>query len=344
MRLLGFILPLVVYFVVEYLFDTITALVVSSLFPLGQIVWKAVREKKFDFAALSDLVLLLLFTILEFVPYKATSMSLIVALVLVLSLLGVVDLFRMMLSGIVPSVFENPFAVYRYKQSQKRMLFWSILSVVLFFYAEFYPEKQLSVWIQQWWLLTVLLAYFALELICSRISFYKYRNVEWLPLVNESAKVVGVCPRPLVHNGSLWLHPVVHLHVINDGKLLLQLRPKTKKIQPNKWDTAVGGHMSAGEKLEDALRRESWEEIGLCNFEAKMMKQYVWKCPVEHEYVFSFMTESKSEFKPKNIDEVDELRFWSVQEIRDNIGKEVFTPNLESELTEWVLPLLMNIK
>ncbi|MCQ2228679.1 MAG: NUDIX domain-containing protein [Bacteroidales bacterium] len=166
----------------------------------------------------------------------------------------------------------------------------------------------------------------------------KYKNAEWVPLVDEEGNVKGHCPRPLVHNGSLWLHPVVHLHVINDGKLLLQLRPKTKKIQPGKWDTAVGGHIDAGESLEAALKREVWEEIGLSNFNARLMTRYVWQCPVEHEYVFSFVTSSMGPFVTKNVGEVDELKFWSSEEIRSCLGKDVFTPNLEKELVDWILP------
>ena len=32
-----------------------------------------------------------------------------------------------------------------------------------------------------------------------------------------------------------------------------------------------------------------------------------------------------------NRDEIDEGRFWSVQETEKNIGKEIFTPNFEHE-------------
>jgi len=47
--------------------------------------------------------------------------------------------------------------------------------------------------------------------------------------------------------------------------------------------------------------------------------------------VFSFSMNYSGPFSP-DPSEVEEGRFWSVQEIRDNIGKGVFTPNLEHEL------------
>ena len=36
-----------------------------------------------------------------------------------------------------------------------------------------------------------------------------------------------------------------------------------------------------------------------------------------------------------NRDEIDEGRFWSLQEIRNNLGKEIFTPNFEHEFKNY---------
>lgn len=65
---------------------------------------------------------------------------------------------------------------------------------------------------------------------------------EKLPVVDMEGHVIGSASRGECHNGSMLLHPVVHLHVTDSaGRLCLQLRPSWKKVQPGKWDTAVGG-------------------------------------------------------------------------------------------------------
>jgi isopentenyldiphosphate isomerase len=162
---------------------------------------------------------------------------------------------------------------------------------------------------------------------------------EMLPLVDEEGRVVGSAPRSECHKGPGKLHPVVHLHIA-DGKggFYLQKRSASKEIQPGKWDCAVGGHVSAGEDLETALARELREELGVTSLalEASAAKpepvlRYRWDTEVESELVFTFALRYAGPFAPDG-DEVEEGRFWSFDEIKANIGKGVFTPNLEHEL------------
>ena len=126
------------------------------------------------------------------------------------------------------------------------------------------------------------------------------------------------------------LHPVVHLHVFNsDGDIYLQKRPQWKDIQPGKWDTAVGGHVALGESAEMALKREVAEEIGITDFTPEKLVHYVFESERERELVFVFKTVYDGEITPS--EELDGGRFWKLSEIKENLGKGVFTPNFESE-------------
>jgi len=170
----------------------------------------------------------------------------------------------------------------------------------------------------------------ALEWWQKKFQNQRLQQEEWVPLVDESGQAKGTAPRSVVHNGSKLLHPVVHLHVFSEDGILLQKRPMHKQIQPDKWDTAVGGHVDAGESIEKALQRETSEEIGLHEFNVQFVKKYVWESAVERELVFVFKTNHKGPFR-KADEEVDELRFWSVDELKENLDKGIFTPNFEHE-------------
>ena len=54
----------------------------------------------------------------------------------------------------------------------------------------------------------------------------------------------------------------VFLVIAREGKILLQLRQNTGYMD-GKWDTAASGHVDEGERLEDAMVRETMEEIGV---------------------------------------------------------------------------------
>ena len=161
---------------------------------------------------------------------------------------------------------------------------------------------------------------------------YKDNNEEMFPLVDEQGNITGAASRGECHNGSKLLHPVVHLHVFNDkGELFLQKRPAWKDIQPDKWDTAVGGHIDLGENAEQALKREVSEELGITEYEPQFVTSYVFESKVEKELVFVYKTIYNGEITPSK-EELAGGRFWGIQEIKENIGKEVFTPNFEGEI------------
>lgn len=171
------------------------------------------------------------------------------------------------------------------------------------------------------------------------------QNEETLPIVDMEGRCIGESPRSVCHDGcSMLLHPVVHLHVLDmTGRLLLQRRSIHKKIQPGKWDTAVGGHVSIGESIYEALVREVREEIGLeLTHEPELLNVYQFSSAVEKELVYCHIYRCDFAFNPviSEPDDIDELRFWSIDELCRGVETDIFTPNFKQEFLRIVLPYI----
>lgn len=156
---------------------------------------------------------------------------------------------------------------------------------------------------------------------------------EILPLVEESGIVYGQAGRDWVHSGCKALHPVVHLHIIDRmGNVFLQKRALTKDLLPGYWDTAVGGHISYGESVTEALFREAGEELGLTAFNPAELGTYIYDNGRDRELIFMFAILGHPDLHPDN-PEVSEGRWWTVPELEEAMGKDILTPNFESEFT-----------
>ena len=154
---------------------------------------------------------------------------------------------------------------------------------------------------------------------------------EWFPIVDPTGLVIGRSSRQYCHSGAKPLHPVIHIHIIDRmSRIYLQKRSMRKDIQPGKWDTAVGGHVSYGESVVEALHREAEEELRFTEFNPIHVLTYEFESPVEYELVNVFAAIGSFNLYP-DLDEVDEGRWWNLEDIDASIGKGVFTPNFESE-------------
>ncbi len=158
-------------------------------------------------------------------------------------------------------------------------------------------------------------------------------DAELFEIVDEDDNVVGLARREECHGNPALIHRTVHVVVFHsDGRMLLQKRGMGKDIQPGRWDTAVGGHLAPGEDYEKAAEREMAEELGI---HASSPMKFLFDAKIrnmiesENTRVFSFVHDGPFEF---DREEIDEVRFWTAEELHASIGKGLFTPNLELEI------------
>lgn len=159
---------------------------------------------------------------------------------------------------------------------------------------------------------------------------------EIFPLVDTDGNVIGQASRSKCHDGTKLLHPVVHLHIFNSqGELYMQKRSLKKDVQPGRWDSSVAGHIDLGETPEIAVVREAGEELNIFDFTPRFITKYIIETDLEKELSYCYYTVYDGNFT-LNRDELSDGRFWQIEEIQSNLGKDIFTLNFELDFVSFL--------
>ena len=86
---------------------------------------------------------------------------------------------------------------------------------------------------------------------------------EGLAVVDADGRVHGQVERAVVRVLGLSTAAVHLTGSTPDGRVWVQQRSDDKATDAGLWDTLMGGQIAAGESVETALARETWEEAGL---------------------------------------------------------------------------------
>jgi isopentenyldiphosphate isomerase/intracellular septation protein A len=339
-KLLPGLLPIFVFILVDELWSTEAGLVVAVVFGVGQLGYVFIREKRFDRFVFYDTMLLVALGGISialndeiFFKLKPALINLIFCGVLGFSAFSSKNLLMIYTQRYMGDM-KMPAGAEKAMQQTMKILFWMMLAyTLLIVYSAFYMSKEAWAFISGGLLYVLFGLFFAWQYISAKLKQKApYNKAEWIPLVDENGMVIGKATRTEVHRAPGKLHPVIHLHLINSkGEIYLQKRSMLKDTFPGKWDTSVGGHVDLGETIEQALVRETDEELNITGIHPIPLTQYKWETNIESELVFSFRAIYNA-IPVFNKKEIDEGRFWTILEIRKNLGTGIFTPNFENEV------------
>jgi isopentenyldiphosphate isomerase/intracellular septation protein A len=342
-KLLPGFIPLFVFIIADEIWGMKVGLIVAILIGLGEMVFTWIKEKRLDRFVLLDTALLVALSgisiLLEndlFFKLKPALLELILAAIIGVSAFSPLNIVGSMTRKYMKGIELTATQERMFRKNLRNFFYIVLAHTALVIYSAFYMSSEAWAFISGGLFYILFAVYFGLELIKNKRRakqqiIQSFDDEEWLPVVEEDGRVIGKASRSVCHRGDKILHPVVHLHVLNSrGYLYLQKRPVNKLIQPGKWDTSVGGHISFGEDLETALKREAFEEIGLKEFTAKLVGKYLWNSEIESELVYYFISYDYQKIKLHS-EEVKEGKFWSPSQIERELGTGIFSPNFEFE-------------
>ncbi|PLX04074.1 MAG: NUDIX hydrolase [Marinilabiliales bacterium] len=337
-KMLPGLVPLFVFILADEIWGTQIGIIVAVVVGNIQLLVTYLREKRLDKFILFDTLLIVALGLISvvlnndiFFKLKPGLIGILICAFLGFSIFSHTNIMLKMSQRYMKGIQLNEQQVKQFNRSLRFLFFIFLVHTALVFYSSFYMSKEAWAFISGGLFYIIFGVYFIYEFLRVRLGNKKILQEEILPIVDEKGTIIGRAPRERLHNGSKHLHPVVHLHIVNNKKqIYLQKRPDSKKVQPGKWDTAVGGHVELNEKIDDALLREAKEELNLESFDFKPLMVYLWESDIEKELVYSFVSVYNSIIS-YNKEEISDGRFWSIQSINQQLGKGVFTPNFEKE-------------
>lgn len=144
--------------------------------------------------------------------------------------------------------------------------------------------------------------------------------------------------KSIAHKEGIW-HSAIHILIVSNDKkkTLFQKRNAIKKLYPNTWDIAVGGHISAGEEAITSAKRELEEELGLDS--SKYNLEYIKTVKEElnngglisKEFVTIFIIYADIDINDITLqeEEVEEAKWFKKSEMEKLINSNEIVPHIE---------------
>jgi len=154
---------------------------------------------------------------------------------------------------------------------------------------------------------------------------------EWWPIVTKTGKVIGsIQSNESRNNPTEFMHPLVRVILIKDSKIFLQKRSSNDQLNPNLWDIALSNHVKMSETVEQCIDRTSLENYGVNDLKPLSLSKYVHTNEFASNFIYLFLV-CKLDIIEINASLIDSVKWWTIQQIEDNLKSGIFTENFVTE-------------
>ena len=333
------LLPLLIFLVVDDFFGMNLAWKVSIPIALGLLVYVYfVYNRIFTWHLIFTLLFVAVSILAElekFLPFRIVDNSLIYEIV-VLSSLFVFLIFRKQIQKLFTQAISNLIPMSNNFNELYRVI-WALFAILLFYVFAFLfiqsalKDSELYLQMLKYVYVGVIIFLTGYELIRVHIIRTKLMKEEWWPIVSNQGNIIGSIQHlTSLHDERKYMHPVVHVLLIDKSMVLLKKRPFNDPESPDLWDSSISNHVKMGETIEKCVERSAEEKYALNNFRFMYLSNYVVDGKNEKQYAFLFVSCLQTEYKFNN-ENLEQTKWWTQRQIEDNIKEGIFSENFKME-------------
>ena len=177
----------------------------------------------------------------------------------------------------------------------------------------------------------ILLAIMGFESLELNILNNKLKHEDWLPVVNEKGDITGKIAKSVTKDlKNKFMHPVVRVALIFDGKIYLTKRENNRILDPGKLDYPFEKYMNFDDDLDSAVHEAIASETKNDQIPLRFLLKYVFENATTKRLIFLYVSEIETEEMFNSL-QLEGGKFWTESQIEDNLGHNLFCECFEME-------------
>ncbi|MGI6047496.1 MAG: hypothetical protein ACOYEG_05740 [Petrimonas sp.] len=313
---------------------------------VGVFVVRKHSRMLYDISAITFSIALLL--LLFYNPLNSFGKFVIVETIFVVALI----ISRLLRTRVIISLTknENPnvknylFESFRVAFQTQYALFFHLLLILVYFNVSTIKMPWIStlqiIIIAQLIILTVII----LQVMRFVLLDKKLRKEEWLPVVTESGEVTGKIAKSVTKEmKNKFMHPVVRVALINNGKIYLKKRDASRLLNPGALDYPFEKYMQYNHDIDEAVHNAVRKEIGIEEIPLRFLLKYIFENRNTKRLIFLYVSVIDDDDKFNKL-WLRDGKLWTIKQIEDNRNSNIFSECFELEFEYLKNTVLLNYK